>query len=108
MAFQVRWVTNRNKQQSPAFKSRQHANAGYIFLFTKHAQNNEFTYYSCSNCRKISEIRKKNDEHCPSVPTIKVNGNQFLQDPDSLKHVCIEDARVDSSWDKILVQNHYK
>ena len=78
-----------------------------IFSFLQN-MHNEFTYYSCSNFRKISEIRKKNGEYFSSVPTIKVNGNQFLQDPDSLKHVRIDDARVDTSWDKILVENDYK
>lgn len=107
MAYQVRWVKNRKKESSAAYKSILHADMGYSFVHLKQASNGEYAYYQCSNCRKVAKILKSNNEQCPSIQSIKISGNYFRSDPDQLQHICIGNDAVETSWQKIIVENHY-
>lgn len=107
MAYQVRWVKNRKKEDSAAYKSNLHPDNGYSFVYLKRASNGEYAYYQCSNCRKVAKMLKSNNEQCPSIPSIKISGDYFRSDPDQLLHICIGNDAAETAWSKIVAENHY-
>lgn len=105
--YPIRWVLNRQKHRAAAFKSLVHPGMGYVFIHQKRIGGNQ-TLHSCSNCRKVVKKRRENEEHSPRIICIKVRGEYFLQNPDEIPHICIDDPNVDTRWEKIVIEHHYK
>jgi hypothetical protein len=106
MLFPVRWITNRNKKNSAAFESLVHPGKGYLFLWKKDCTG--YSNYDCSRCRAVRNRKKRENEHCSPILVIRISGESFLSNPDELDHICIDDLHVNTDWDQIVVDHHYK
>jgi hypothetical protein len=96
---------SRRKKRQAAYRSAQNPGTGYVFNFKK--TFNGWDLYGCSFCACVARKRNINQEECPKIPTIRVKDDQFLQDPESIYHVCADET-IDRSWNKIILGHYYK
>jgi len=106
MPFEIRWIINRKKNRQAAYESVSKPGTGYLFNLRKSTKQG-WDLYGCSFCTSISNEKRKQNENCASIPSIRVNGNNFMENPGDLTHICHDDENMDRSWAKIIVNHFY-
>jgi hypothetical protein len=120
MPFQIRWLTTRVKTRQAAYQSTHYPETGYIFNRTKSCT--EWDLYTCSFCVSISKQKKNNQEHCPSIPSIRVIGDSYhfiffvilcscssiLLNCFSITHLCVKWHKIIKCWMLFFLQFHLK
>jgi hypothetical protein len=88
MVFEVRWITNTKKNQQAAYKSQAYPETGYIFNYRRASQDD--LCYACAFCNSVYYQRSKDGVPCPTIPSIRINGNHFYNEIDGNFYVEVE------------------
>ena len=110
MPFPVRWIITKKKKPAAYYESVLHQGMGYSFSLKKSC--NGYETYECTQCKNAAKIKRKNNQHCPSIPIIRIVGQlqnaRFQTNPDQIPHICVGDAFVDTRSENLIAKHHYK
>jgi hypothetical protein len=105
--FQINWLWSEKGRNLAGYKSINHPNQGYSFYMRMRCANHDL--YTCTACKKVCDVLKKENMQRPTIKSIKIAGNYFLSDPDELHHVCIgNENNVDTTWANLIAKECYK
>lgn len=100
----VIWLTSMHKNRVAGFESQIHPNMGYTFAKKKGCS--DYDLYNCVKCKDVWKQKKKADEFCQGLVSIKISGNTFLTNPDEHPHICIG-STIDTRWIQIIANHSY-